>query len=1159
MALVATGRSRSIGITLNAKEELETGLNLVVPGDWYHAKSGSSAWGSELSLFTSLDVPANNRIFVNDPTYGGPGVRGSLAVFVNLSVSVEVLGVVVTTLTSTHSFQTGAAYLFASDPGSGFGNLEFTDGEVNAQLTIGIDADEYLDEANITPLGRLVEIPNAITATLTCSGTYEIEWQGIPTYGTVVFNVPLSESGSWSDSWTPGTEVPLSNTDYRHGLSFDAVKALSNSLSISGDGLSFTEDGISVTAGTATLSGSAHSATFSKSTDDVVGTATCAGSPDWAIDATVNNYDYETGSSISVDTEHYCGTELISSGSGAHEFPGGGALTAYAVATVNDGTTSNSVTSGPEILRCGSGGNTSLSNTIRVEEDWADDYGTCANSQAFETGTVTAPQAICYQIECGPHFEAGTIELDDTHRFAHFAAAANTTATDFFFLPATTPIDDGGAVKFFAGTRYGISSLPFRPFGFRFYRIRVKASDPNLAFRVRFRRKMDNIADGANQASYFWDFTTGAADTWAEYELDLCFADEYFDARHFSGDPTTAHMVHPVDYSVFPDDSDVSVILDTSADWWVDWFDGFRKDDGSRIPVLLTGPHQTQEFSTLSSTNSLLGLLSPNVSLEGSTCIMPAVPSTLTGGRLMGRVVVNGALGFNLNGGTASVEDALNTLAGLYDSTAKDTGIHITVGASPFKDAASSLNGWETETPLWREVPADTAYSLQAVPRNPLLWGYYGAGDLADGDYDPTLTYYGDKVWNGEIIGNANDKTESKPSAIIKLVDNDTGSVLETVTANKDGLVRIFHKYGTARPFSNVGVDCAAKQQWSGTDPDDFTWTTLGKTMNAYWVQGPLLLERDGSDYADRYWTRDLYPILDRYANWQDWETDAAANAYGGVEMAQLHGNGWLFVASQKAGVVTIWRSLDAGATWTPNEISSTAREDSAPTLMVTPHDDIFCWWHDEVGESHATLTTDMGETWLPVWTQANQVFPRAVWVDGRTLFFSHDDASTLSVYASDDYAESAFGSPLQTWTAAPARVSAGVDRHGFVHLVYAQSLSPLGVSHDYSPDGGQTWPVAATALQASATQPAHAIGTSGGFVASHKATGVEIQRTDETNASAVGAVSIPGDVTFAPDVPLGAIVDRRDDWYVAGYDGSGDVQVRYSSDLGGSWDTPSP
>lgn len=290
-----------------------------------------------------------------------------------------------------------------------------------------------------------------------------------------------------------------------------------------------------------------------------------------------------------------------------------------------------------------------------------------------------------------------------------------------------------------------------------------------------------------------------------------------------------------------------------------------------------------------------------------------------------------------------------------------------------------------------------------------------------------------------------------------------------------------------------------------------------------------------------------------------------------GVDVVQLNGPKWLVRISQKDGAVTVERSFDQGATWPEDAARTLGRAsstDAVPTLMVTPRDELFAWFHDSAeNKSYCWRSVDNGETWGE-WAEHSLIlFPRAVWHRGRTLLVFHDGAEALKVYGSENY-----GQDLEllavSVTTSPEPQLAGlrVDRRGNAHLVWSESG---GVWHQESEIGAE-WSTPNQMIE-DARLPSLATGRRWGFTAWRDTDAglptYKIGRTNEIHTSMVEEVSLPVTASPAdaidPNQYFGSMVTHRDEWILCAWTqitegGSTRIDTFWSRDTGANWSAPS-
>jgi hypothetical protein len=356
------------------------------------------------------------------------------------------------------------------------------------------------------------------------------------------------------------------------------------------------------------------------------------------------------------------------------------------------------------------------------------------------------------------------------------------------------------------------------------------------------------------------------------------------------------------------------------------------------------------------------------------------------------------------------------------------------------------------------------------------------------------------------------------------------------------------------KPYSNVGASCAARQQYTGTNPNDIVYTSTGEDFNAYWLRGNTLLDKDASDYASFFYTRDRYAIFDRLPYLRD--VQATGVSFAAQDLIQFLGVPWWLRVRAQGAVAVIERSLDAGVTWDETETIGapvaleTGTYPSAPTLSRTRWDEALLAFHDEDGDALLYLSTDMGETFNLHATHPLLRYPRVVVQDHLTWLCAHD-GTQLTFWTSDDFLATKTEVTALRLTCPVQLAAFGQDRRGILHVLYRDSGDTL--YHRYSADGAAWSSAASVALAAAYPSWAHTspVALVTWFTGDTLHVGVfeADYRTFDAELSAPSGSWTPGH--------LGLAASHREEFMLLG-DQSGTAEVRYSPDEGSTWDTPS-
>lgn len=1123
MALVPTGRTRIASVSLHAEQAFVPDAEIPAPVGEGTTPGFNQTWGQAWGCALQITHQGHPVTWSMDPTYEGPGYR--IQWVLSITYRIHHGGAPVASPIEIDSAEGSAWQIVEELPGTVFGAATYVEGSISADLTASWTWVEYRD----TVTGAVSE--QATDGTISISGTGGFSFHVTAPGGVdTILNPLFTFSGSWETSVGVGAS-------YEVGLDFNCVTTTGNSLTANCEGMQFTAGGVTLTAGSAELTGDGLTASVTKEDLGTLAQASVRNTPDWALELAVSNYDYETGDPLPVTTRHYTGSTLISiSEAGYHRYPTSG-YTSNLRASVSNGSSSASYNRNRPLLACeGAAG----ANLVRVDADWADAYGVFADSFQF-AGRFSATNPGLnsqYGMFLGPDFDALAVRLDGSHRFGLLD-----DVTKLHVYSGSVTAAEGGiriGQSGFAGSWVAnrASGYIFRPVGYRFFRFEARAGRAGARFTLRIERKLDNVGGGRFATAYY-DFTIDEADTWQQCELDLCFPSRISDPVHGNA----RYVLHPAAFQAFPEDT--SVTFETpfgeNTTYWLRDFYGVHLAGEGRVPALLIGPSCGGDPTADPIRQPPLGY---------DSC--PGLTTNLFGqprGPHLGRVVANGAMAFNLNGGAGTISADLDSLITHYhQAPGVDTGIHLVKGNSPWMESAEWESGWVIRRPLWSTLPLDTFVTLQGVKRG-YANGYYGSGDVRAGSYGPTITFQGDKVWNGELLGLCHDTFRSLRDVELHLADDPTGVILETAASNGDGLIRLFHKYGVPLPFSNapLGSTCASRKQYSGT-LDNPTYTALGENLNGYWLVSPQLRQRDEQDRSNAFRAPDRWPILDRFAYWHDWETDPAPAA--GVDLLQLQA-GLLLRSGATEGTIRVERSGDAGVSWPLSvDLATDGGSTSVPTLTRNALDQVWCWYHDATGNTQVYLSKDWGTSWEPFASHAGLRYPRAARQWRRLLVAAHD-RTTLRVYQSADDGLNLEEIPALALACPEQLVAFAVDRHDRAHLVYRTAGGALQLRRLELDD---TWSDPVTVAE-DGTQPALALGLQFGLILYWVGETLHAARTDEAYAEIAGTVAAPAG--FARCY-LGVLMDQAEmHLYAAGLDPDRERAIRYSGDAAATWGAP--
>jgi len=1133
MPSFATGRTRTASVTLSAYQTVAVGS--VIDGSVGYNISTANAFGISIAAVAVVHdkgFDVDEEWVDPDPPPTTSRWYGRWYVTVEWTITVggvEDLG----TVTYTTGYSPFEIITELPPPGGGFGEWADTPGLISGTVTATWELAEYLDEDAILT-SPYSELRGSVTAGASGYGEFTFDYQG----HTIVVPFLYTESATLR-SW----DGELAGyPDQGAGCTFNCATGASNGLSVSLDGITWTASAFSLAAGDATFAGTAVSAAVSKTDDTTLATASVQATPDWAYSYDLENWDYETGDPVAVDTLHECGGTLVSASTGGHRYPASGVTGQFDATVSCDGDTDSA--EGLETLGvCATGGG---ANYARVDETWADTHGRYLNQLNLKGSNPSGNPGLNaqYGILQSQDFDAGTFQVDTTHLFdlfetdAHFESdGSGTLGMSGGVLTHTNPSPSFPSAWYGYQPTENPTGYVLKPFGYRFYSFQMRGTAPGQRFRILLGRKLNG---GGDTAQYYWDFTVGVAGVWETHLLDLCHPDAQFDDITFPLSPTTRRRIEPAMFQLFPDETVSQFIASDPGTLQLRSFTGYYKTTGNRTPALFIGP-----CSCGHSDMALMGL-APGVfdSCSGDT----ENGGKVAGGVLAFRLIANGACAFNLDCGTGKLDDAFAAWVTTYDDALNDTGLHFTTGISPYLAATVAESGWVVRRPLWSELTLGAPLTLRGVKRG-FDYGYYGCGDIFSATYDPTLNFRGDKVWNGELLAAVHDTNRSQAGAVLELLDDDSSTVVASGVSDADGLIRLFAPYGAQQPFSNYprADSCASRQEYTGTAAGgDVAYTTPGLLLNGYWIRGQRLRDSDGDDLATYWWSLDRFAVLDRYPQWREFDCDP--EPLGAVDLVQC-ANGLWFRAWRQGPEIHLGRSADAGTTWQHLTLlfeDAALDPGSAPTLVVDQHDHLSCWVHGSDGAARLYRSVDYGAEWTLAATHASRSFPRIARQLRRSLLVAHV-GTELRFYESTDGGVTLSLLSALTLTAPVQLAGLRVDRHDRLHVLYTDGADFL----HRALRADDTWSAADT-LTSGDSLAGYALGIERGAYLYWDTT-LRHRQTDEVFAADAGALT--GLTDIDTEAPLGVWWSHGELLYVCGYDEhTGELETRVSLDRGTSW-----
>jgi hypothetical protein len=716
-----------------------------------------------------------------------------------------------------------------------------------------------------------------------------------------------------------------------------------------------------------------------------------------------------------------------------------------------------------------------------------------------------------------------------------------------------------------------------RPYGYRYYKLRVKASSPGA--QVRFSLGQNRVSFH-QRPLYGWEVTVDAADTWEEHEIDLAYPTLVNNDWATSDTPAwiaTDAQVNPSFWLVDPELTDTAVkdgatvfveLLTASVTYTLDRLQGFVKTDGDRLPLLI--------FFPLSGRGELESIYNydDQAAISQAFADMPY--------QLL-KVLTNGAQGIRLttehivtSGGPHHEEPSWSVwidkvISKLHhgfvqtDGRINDSGITVTKYPDDLLDLGALTNGalFHAAGEFGRDMFPDTPFRLRGQGRyanaadfniaGPLIF-HPGAGDIGGADgFSPTVKFRLEWVVDGEVTLLVSQDSAPAPDVAIELRDNDSGASVYSGATNDDGLVRLFQKYGVFLPFKNLPAEATSTSTYRANHilySSGPVYTPTGLLFNSYWLFGERLRDVDSAGYASEFGGRLPLTILDRHPMFYAARVLALAD---GLDLAETT-NGWKFLAYRSGSNILVRRSRDRGTSWDAAQVLATdAASDAVPSLAVDAQDTLYCWYHTAAPVAKGVASADHGERWDTYGSLTAYKFPRLAILADRQLLavFNGDD---LDIYETQEYAATAGGLTLAvTFGVQPLqRVLLVPDRHGTAHLIYQNAGGDLLHRPSDDPAHLGSWADVST-LVASADFPALALGIVNGLLVWFEGAALHAGVLTSDYSAIDHAAGVPAG-TFAAGYP-GLVYDAAGDAYLfAGQAAGGGVQIAGTPHEGADW-----
>jgi hypothetical protein len=860
--LVPTGRSRSAGVTASSTLTHIGGSQVFTPGLLGYAPGFNLVDTAAFGVGVSIRGGLFNKGYERDFEYEGPGYRIRWGIGVQFRIQVGGIPTAPFEILQGGGDHTPWEIVSVLPPSGDTGIATLVSGSATATLNASWTMREYLD---LDSLGNYSERREPGSASLNASGSFTYHYKGHD----------LTGAFSYSQGWTD--LILGSEGQYGASIFMMGVTEINASVGASMEGITWgggvSGEGLSSEGLTATLTPNnpdLTNATYAQGTMSIL--------PDWAYEFRIKNYDYQTGDEMEVPTRYEVNGNLISRATdGYHRYPASG-YTSQVASTFSQWPYTSS-SSRPEGL--GKPHGFQGPNEIRVDDEWADEYGTNLYSPLYSGSFPGFNPGINaqYGLFSSPDFDAGTISVDERHSFRLFA-------TDEHLTPVgeTQVGMDGDAIRA-VGAGFLVnrkSGYVFKPFGYRYYRFQLKGDSKGERLTLRLIRAVDREPDPEPDktrpiwAHCDWHFTIKEGGVWQTCVFDIAHPHEAWDLHTFPFSPAAPRQIQPAQYQLLSPGEDTIVEVRLNSNFrpgfppptvfWLKDLEGYHLLEGDRTPALLIGPCMCRDGAMETANLPPAGYDTCN----GYTSNF----FKCAGGRLAFRLITNGVLSCNLFA-SERMGPTWNAWLTYFDDALNDTGIHFHPATPTLAfQGADGEADWKTRRPLWSPLQLEIPYPLQGVKRCPFAFGYYGFGNVRTGAYGPLLSYEADKVWNGELLGNCHGPQASKAGIPVALVDDNSGAEVTSATSDADGLVRFFGKYGTAYPFRNHPRtnSCALRQQYTGHEAlGNLTYTAQGLRMNGYWLRSRQFRSRTAQDYASFFYTPDRHAILDRYPHWRNW------------------------------------------------------------------------------------------------------------------------------------------------------------------------------------------------------------------------------------------------------------------------------------------------
>lgn len=976
MPEIATGRSRIVSVSATATHDRIEDINNSGVPEFGQGAGSAAGWGCQASLTVGIVGPGIEE----DPDHDVPGEvrwRASANVVLTFTGGYSgMTGPITETVTVYSSWVISGSLPLPGGVGAGI---------VTFQGSASTSASVYLEERAGGPAGvrAYLERLTRYAGSASAGGSGEVEFtgSGLPTSERPA-GVPRGEfvpflfAGILLGDDTLYPDPPeFTLSQYEHSLSVSGWEA-SASFAATGPGLSHDETlvidetrGSLSQNGTGTLTGGVGSLSLATQRANPPGAIRPNGygqltaSPEWAAAFTVDDWDYETAAPVSVTKRLLWGGQVLATGTGPLRWPASGLTSYVARSFAVDYAGSSSSTRNRRLFAADGLADPNKPFTLRVDGAWADGYGSSPGSDA-RGGNA----ARYYWIDASPTFYPVSLTLADPHLFGVFDGLGR-------LQNGLGTLDlDGGIVRHQPGGAPGRFSVgqavPFCPLGYRFYRFQARADQDGAGLHVVMQRYLRTVDGVPYYHRAVWERALTTAGQWQTVEIDFAYPTRI---ETEVVPPEARYVHHPQLYQATLRATQAQrPILEfrtrtPGAVYHFDALEGYHRADGNRTPRLLVCPVNADALKGVVPETNDRPPADHWGGIRGTETAPAAFADVALGGgpagALKGLLAVNGVRAWELTGTVAGWVD-------LLDTATRDSGITVAEGASPWTALGSSFvvprDGFGAPLPPHAALAANVPVALPARWQVGGGFGYYGMGDAVGGAHGAELQFQGERVWNGEILAHATrGATQAPAGTAVELRDNNGGGLADTGTADDDGLLRLFGRYGVLRPYrSTPEVEPVPdnRREWSGTAAGGYTYTAQGAILGPYWLKSSAFRLRDSGDFATFGGIRDAFAIIDGLPGWYD--LDLRAPSLPGL--CNVHDRwGRYYVATRNATGILVARSDFSTPPFAVESQATGPADDSSPALLPLPTGPapLLLLW-ERAGAVYESRSYDDGLTW---------------------------------------------------------------------------------------------------------------------------------------------------------------------------------------------------